>query len=278
LNLDVVRALSLVIAGNGAIAGSRLPGFWSERSIFTFAPECGFLDRDGRVLAADPPAWMEQIRTARGLWLHHASGNTAEPGERLSVAFVGGGPRWIIEAARDGGSELWEAADAYEAPGGRTWATAYVRTASDWRNPLPRLNAPRNFIASFDVVLEEIARFAEAEDEANFARCFRNAQEALRGEESFRRTFFAELENYTALSDDAKRILTALPPAWVFGGMGSWNDKGFEGDKHTRYETLTGALYAKVLEGVVVAANSTFGVAAVPARPSWWQRLFGKQK
>jgi hypothetical protein len=276
VNLDVVRAMSLVIAGNGAIAGSSLRGFWSERSVFTFAPECGFLDRDGRIIAPDPPAWMEQIRGAKGLWLHYVSGDAAELSERISAAFVGGGPRWIIEAVREAGSELWEAVDGYETPDGRTWATVYVRTASDWRDPLPRLNAPGDFIAAFDAVLEEIVRFAEAENEPNFARCFRDAQDALLGRQSFHRTFFAKLENYTPLSDEAKRILTALPPAWVFGGMGSWNDKGFEGATHERYEMLTNALYAKVIEGVVVAANSTFGVTP-QSRQSWWRRLFNSQ-
>lgn len=277
MNFDLVRVLSLTIVGNGAVAGYRLRGFWTDSAIFKFEPDCIFLDKYGSVIAADPPSWMERIKGAsQGLWLHNAQRNEAGLADRLGVAFAGGGPRWIIEAVRDGGSELWEAADGYETPDGKTWPTAYVRIATDWHDPLPRLIPIRGFIARFDAALEAIAEFAHDENEANWERIFRSAQNALRGRERFSRTFFAELESFTDISWDAKRILTALPSAWVFGGMGSWNDKSFSGASGERYDTLTNALYQAIMDGVVIAANSTFAQPKPRNAKSWWGRLFGR--
>jgi len=33
-------------------------------------------------------------------------------------------------------------------------------------------------------------------------------------------------------------MLDAIRSAWVFGGMGSWNDLGFEGDAEREYEEV----------------------------------------
>jgi hypothetical protein len=44
--------------------------------------------------------------------------------------------------------------------------------------------------------------------------------------------------------------------AWVFGGMGSWNDLGFaENDLQRQYEQITRELFTAVLQACVSAAN-----------------------
>lgn len=44
--------------------------------------------------------------------------------------------------------------------------------------------------------------------------------------------------------------------AWVFGGMGSWNDLGFsDADSHHRYQEVTRRLYDGVLRAFVATVN-----------------------
>jgi hypothetical protein len=43
----------------------------------------------------------------------------------------------------------------------------------------------------------------------------------------------------------------------VFGGMGSWNDQGFDADTQLRYEALSEKLYQLLNRAIVVAANSS---------------------
>ncbi len=55
----------------------------------------------------------------------------------------------------------------------------------------------------------------------------------------------------------AHRLLGAARAAWVFGGMGSWNDMGFS-DKAIKqqYAALTDTFYEAVIGGCLVAVNA----------------------
>jgi len=45
--------------------------------------------------------------------------------------------------------------------------------------------------------------------------------------------------------------------AWVFGGMGSWNDIGFQDEKDRQlYEDLSDKLYDLVIAALVAGINS----------------------
>jgi hypothetical protein len=57
-------------------------------------------------------------------------------------------------------------------------------------------------------------------------------------------------------SREARQLLSACERAWVFGGMGSWNDLGFrEGDLQRRYDQVTPSLYEAVVGGIAAAVN-----------------------
>jgi hypothetical protein len=56
---------------------------------------------------------------------------------------------------------------------------------------------------------------------------------------------------------DARRLADASTAAWVFGGMGSWNDLGFSSpEEEQQYEDLTRDLYGAVINGLVAAVNA----------------------
>jgi hypothetical protein len=63
-------------------------------------------------------------------------------------------------------------------------------------------------------------------------------------------------------------LLDASQKAWVFGGMGSWNDLGSEGDDQKLYERLSDRLFRAVNEAIEAAATSTFKEGrTAPTRP-----------
>lgn len=53
-----------------------------------------------------------------------------------------------------------------------------------------------------------------------------------------------------------RRLLAAASKAWVFGGMGSWNDNWFEGDVEATYRSVSKSLYAGVTTAIDAAANA----------------------
>ena len=57
------------------------------------------------------------------------------------------------------------------------------------------------------------------------------------------------------MSDEQLGILEAIMSASVFGGMGSWNDIGGEGE---RYDELSQRLYVSLNDVTAGLANSTY--------------------
>lgn len=68
-------------------------------------------------------------------------------------------------------------------------------------------------------------------------------------------------ENYLNL--DAVRLLTACDISWVFGAMGSWNDKAFwngiifNSEKERKYEQFSERLFQEICTSIVCAVNTT---------------------
>ena len=55
----------------------------------------------------------------------------------------------------------------------------------------------------------------------------------------------------------AKQLLFAAGNAWVFGGMGSWNDLGFDDcETNALYDRLSAQLYTCINTAVVVALGT----------------------
>lgn len=54
-----------------------------------------------------------------------------------------------------------------------------------------------------------------------------------------------------------RQLLAAAARAYVFGGMGSWNDNSFDGAAQQEFATLTRQLFEAVRMACIVAANAT---------------------
>lgn len=58
---------------------------------------------------------------------------------------------------------------------------------------------------------------------------------------------------------EAKQLLAAAQAAWVFGGMGSWNDLGFDGNDQQEYNELSDKLFSLLNQAVSNATNAASG-------------------
>ena len=58
-------------------------------------------------------------------------------------------------------------------------------------------------------------------------------------------------------SEASRRFASMAQAAWVFGGMGSWNDLGFsEPEIHSEFEQISRDLFAAVMLACVASANA----------------------
>lgn len=266
-NIDA--ALSLVAAGNAFLRGEDVAGFWPDAGGFTYTATCEFQTPPAEggdefvLVAEDPLAWFASLKPwCRGLRLH-TSASRIQPGqlagitERESVAFIGGGPRWIVEAVGAHRSELWESFQSLgdEAdPQQKMWLTTWI--LQDVVAPLDAeaisLDAAAPTLAG---VLPEIAGFARREQLDNFADLFEEAIRLLDGHVDDNLAFSGDLMRYGHVDQHLAATYAAVGHAWVFGGMGSWNDLGGVPDP---YEELSERLFRALCDVVCGVANATF--------------------
>lgn len=295
----IAQIVALTLEGNAALRGVASGGVEHTHSTIKFCEFVRFVDLtktptgwSERPVADDRSAWFRYLKERGFTSLRLTYGPSNDPNvdgkgvtDRMLVGFVGGGGRWLIQANKSSTADDWEArweVGDQQRTDKRIWQVTYGRIAR---------SHPRDTVEQADLcvihdrlrsVLGEIRAFAVKHDLEGFANCFARGLEDL-GSESPENGFHKELLNASLLPVSAIQLLSAAQSSWVFGGMGSWNDLGFDGQDQARYERLSEELYIVVNQAIVAAANSSVGDPVRPARsnvestaqkPPWW-RLWG---
>lgn len=219
-------------------------------------------------VATGPDEWLSQeAAPGRAALLLHGRGEERGISDRMSAGFVGGGGRWHLAVVSADGTSLWEAAwevGNRNAAEGRIWRVCYRRSAENATFPLPEARSPESVGIQLREALVGIVAFADDHGVEGFASCFRRAIKCLASDDPFAEVYHKDLAPPGLLDLPSQRLLAACQAAWVFGGMGSWNDMGFDGEEQQRYDRLSDGLFALVNEGICAAANSSAGERARP--------------
>lgn len=280
----IAQVAALAIYGNAFLKGQEVASFWPEGSAFTFCKSVAFVALAGQgkdlkeiPYAQDPLQWFLRLRHEGvvGLRLHHLPGNDPGISDRMSVGFVGGGGRWLLEAVKPAVSDGWEArwqVGDQEDPERRIWLVTYGRTVTNHAHVQPKQVGAERLREELQVVLSVITGFAEKQQLDGFAKCFRAGLEVLASENPFAKVYHSDLAPPHALPLAGQQLISVAQAAWVFGGMGSWNDLGFDDPDQQTYEDLSEKLFSLLNQAVVEAVNSSFNGSApqLPTEP-WWK-------
>jgi hypothetical protein len=175
----------------------------------------------------------------------------------MLVAFVGGGPRWLIEAVGESRSELWQGFHRIgdrNHPNQKVWlCTNILQGEIDPSDVEPVQLAVA--LSDLRTVLPEIEAYAREEKYDNFADCFARAREALASKSVEDAPWVADIMRYSGFDAGQLNVLQAINHAWVFGGMGSWNDLGAGGE---RYDDLSERLFTALNDCIAGLGNSTY--------------------
>lgn len=266
----IAQAVALTIVGNDVIHGRPWAEFWPTATVFTFCKHVTFVSLGGppdapveSPFAADPVQWIERLRDqgVLGFRLHHVVRNDPRISDRMSVGLVGGGRRSLIESARDGVSDLWEArwrVQNRNDPDRKIWEVTYCRVAPDCAPVQFKARGLATLRRELEGVLSKIEEFAYQQNLQEFAKWFRRGIDVLHADDPLKEVYHSDLAWGGRLPLDAKQILGAAQAAWVFGGMGSWNDLGFEGRAQDEYTVLSDELFSLLNQAICEAANSGF--------------------
>ncbi|MFZ0733774.1 MAG: hypothetical protein WAM79_15730 [Candidatus Sulfotelmatobacter sp.] len=271
MQTSIAQIAALTIYGNAfLLRPSAVADFYPANSTFQHCEYINFLDlrKDGgkwieEPFAADPLAWFAALRKQEidTLRMQYGPSGQTQAADRELVGFVGGGGRWLIEAQRSGLSDFWEArwqvGDRNRADR-KIWRVTYVRIAKDQPPILPQgLENLDKLSKEFEQNLVEIEEFARSQKIDNFANIFKSARARLHSDPPSSDQYHSDLTRPEFLPPSACQLLAACQDAWVFGGMGSWNDQSFDAATQPRYEVLSEKLYQLLNRVVIMAANAS---------------------
>jgi hypothetical protein len=276
MNGELAQYFALATHGSAWLqdSGRRTPPALDQSSsTFQFARTVTFAGVPGT------GPWLKKL-AARGvdrIWLA-VPGQPSSGGKALeahvAAAFAGGLQAGLLTTGRRG-SQLWRASWKAGAPGAadrRVWDVDYhcdevALTPDPFRIPVS------DATAALDAALEAVAQFSQVHTLRPWDSIFVKAR-ALLCAESFEDLYHQDLFPEGRYDLASRQLAAAAQSAWVFGGMGSWNDLGFaDTETHTEYERLSRDLFSAVTRACTAAANVPFtGEEARRQHRSWLRR------
>ncbi|MEO7175952.1 MAG: hypothetical protein ABIV51_08740 [Saprospiraceae bacterium] len=269
MNGTILQLIGLTTYGDVFLrTGLMPPDFYPEHVIYRFCNQVDFREykksfyekeTSELILNKDPIEWYadlwENDCKKMSLYLDLADNSTVNQDHKLA-GLVGGGGNWMIETIFADYSYYWSNRWEVNAPDDRNdniWTVSYGR--KDKRFPITNLQIDQiETKKSLDKILLEIGNFAARHALDNWTEIFQSAREMLNEEKADNSFNLFPTQHYSVLS---RQLMNAASAAWVYGGMGSWNDQGFESDEDSKlYERLSAQLYANVQVAIISAVNS----------------------
>ena len=203
--------------------------------------------------------WLEYLRET-GYQRFMLVSSPAPSSFWQSSGFAGGGTRIGIRTIGTALDTLWRPSwQVHRLPAKVTWDVSYTAEPYEASKQLQHAFKPLSeYIDHLQHALQQISDFAEQIDQrfwqVNF---FDPAIVMLTDAKTAPKLAFELPEVY---SEEAYRLLNAVYKAWVFGGMGSWNDEPAN-SAHSRqleqsYTQLSAQLYHALLQCSQGAVNS----------------------
>jgi hypothetical protein len=270
MNGPIAQIVALTCFGNAYLQGRNIPVFFPQNSTCAFCDQVDFVSvakyfwgkRKEREVSKTPDEWFEYLKSTgtRGIYLSISPQNHPRIPDRISAGLAGGGGTWTIEAILPNNQSSywiarWEVWNR-EAPNKRIWRVTYekVRTQSSSEKKPIILN---NIVARLTDSLVKIHTFSEKHDCGVFSNVFAEALDTLASKGKKLYGYHKDLAPEGFLSQEALTILDACQKAWVFGGMGSWNDLFFQSDAQKEYIWLSEHLFQNIKEAIAAVTNST---------------------
>ncbi len=267
MNGPIAQIVALALHGNAVLSGANSTDFLAQNSTAQFCQSIqfvleeptwfGFGTPEKRTMIS-PEQWFADLkqRKAIRIGVRWVTSKEKSAPDRMLAGFVGGGGTWTMQIQfPDGTFEQWVSEWAVDEPrrkiDGKIWKVNYRRAYSgkESLSAVPVSEAKRNL----ELTLTDIQAFSSRKDVKPFTAMFEKALSALRrepGSEGYHRDL-----SLKALAGDSYAILNAAQHAWVFGGMGSWNDIGFDGNDAKEYDRVSERLYQALVRAIPAAVD-----------------------
>jgi hypothetical protein len=268
MNGPIAQLVALALHGNAFLSGISSAQFLSQNSTAQFCESIRFvrvekswlgLSKPQEVQIADSPdAWFTYLRRehAEQLSVRWQTGTNPEVPDRMLAGFVGGGGTWMLVVRfADGRCERWLARwdiGDKDRNDRKIWRVTYGCVLVK-REPPSLAVSSTEATARLKKALFDIHAFSAKHQCEGFTQSFERGLKALAhepGAEGYHRDLYPGRE-IASVSD----LLVACQHGWVFGGMGSWNDMGFDGADGQEYNRVSEQLYGAIITAIPAAVD-----------------------
>ncbi len=259
---ELAQLVSLVTYGNLFLTGKDVD--LSVNSTFQYVSSLKFAryksnkETQGVQIAGSISEWLQFLHSNRvsRLWNVAFSWDRPDLPEHIAAAFAGGVPR-AIQADMPDGYELWYPLWQAGGPQGKPWHVEYrgLMFSNNHVFPAPPMGLVKVNLQKSLMEAETFSRRPEVNAQ-NWADCFSKSLQFLDSPDPVP-PYHLDLLPDTGFDLEARQVMAAAAQAYVFGGMGSWNDMGFtDMGLNEEYQRVTRELYEAVKMSIVWASNS----------------------
>ena len=262
MNGELAQVTALVAHGNFFLDGGEAD--FSANSTFQFVSAVKFAryksnqDSMGMNVAGSVSDWLTFLRSIKAtrLWNIAFGWQRKDLPEHIAASFSGSVPM-AIQADLPNGFELWYPQWKTGGHEKRPWLVEYrgLMFPNSYIRPVQKMGLLK---AELRQAVSQAENFAKRPDvnADSWAAVFTKSLELL-DSSAPAAPYHPDLLPVSGYSLEARQVLASAVQAYVFGGMGSWNDMGFT-DPQTRqeYEKVTSEMYETVKRAIIMAANS----------------------
>jgi len=267
MNGHLIQIIALCSAANGVINQTYDPdalypfnGAFQYNNLvnFTHTERSHFGDARAEERFKDPTTWLHSLNQndASRAWLIF----TRNIDQSELRKFTGGTGLWQLAVAFPGHVEIWTPTIKLTRPDAADrliWSVTYnseLVGLNEKPTPSPNLNAAKERLFA---ALQKILEFAGTLDNPMWQEWFQRGADCL---DSRLSPSFPDYVKFVCLDlypDTAQRLFAAACSAWVFSGMGSWNDaQAVNTDDLDEYNKVSAELYAAICFAIETASRS----------------------
>jgi len=216
---------------------------------------------NSNVIAKTPEEWFNYLKKdgckkLRACYIHS---NQIQSKDFQTAGAVGGGGNWIIEAVYNDHSNFWSYTMKLvdrNATDRRIWRTEFyvIKNKKSIGEPQQTIEGAKHELST---QLRQIEIFASENKSHDYAKVFDRAIDML-SDPAPSINYYKDFVVKEQLSLSAKQLLFSACEAYVFGGMGSWNDVYITDEqKYQLYQKLTEELFDQVNQSIITAINTS---------------------
>ena len=211
------------------------------------------------VVAKSPGEWFRFLKKngSKELRISYRHSDQLQVKDYEMAGFVGGGGEWIIEVAYGNYTDYWVCQLDVVNPDAndhRIWNIQFAKIKDLASIPSSDVSI-ENAKADLSISLSNIIAFSSKHSPQGWTKIFEQALRNLSSQKP-EWLYYKDCFVIEPYSLPRKQLFTSAATAYVFGGMGSWNDIWYDTPELEKQNSeLSADLYDKVVQAVVAAVN-----------------------